>query len=420
MIHQPIPPPLLMALPFGALLAAIALAPLLFAEWWGKYYPRVCFSLAAFVILYYVFALEASPRVLHTASEYISFITLIGSLFIVSGGIHISIKGEATPWANVLFLAAGALLANVLGTTGASLLLIRPWIRANRYRISSHHVVFFIFIISNVGGCLTPVGDPPLFLGYLHGMQFWWVARHGWAVWLTGVTVLLAMFYAVDARNYARAPKPVRDTLTAHETWRLQGVLNLGFLGVILGAVFMNHPPFLREALMIAAALGSYWTTHKSIHESNQFTFHPIKEVAILFVGIFATMMPALDWLAANAGRIGTPTPGLFYFGSGALSSVLDNAPTYLSFFSALLGSSGSPDVQSLSITHSAGILAVSVESVFFGANTYIGNGPNFMVKAIADHQKVHTPSFLGYVLRYTLPYMAPVLILVWFLFFRR
>ena len=298
-----------MVAPFIALLAAIALAPLRFADWWGRHYPKVCFALAALVVAYYLFVLDATPRVLHTASEYFSFIALIGSLFVVSGGIHITIKGEATPRANVIFLAVGALVANVLGTTGASMLLIRPWLRANKYRVTAHHMVFFIFIVSNAGGCLTPVGDPPLFLGYLNGVPFWWVAQHGWHIWLTGVAILLAMFYVVDARNYARAPKPVRQEQTGHEQWRFDGLANLFFLALVLGAVFVNHPPFLREALMIGAGLGSYFTTRQSVHKSNHFNLHPIKEVAILFVGIFATMMPALDWLATNAGGSARPRP---------------------------------------------------------------------------------------------------------------
>jgi len=408
-----------MVAPFIALLAAIALAPLQFPDWWGKHYPKVCFALAALVAAYYLLGLGATPRVLQTASEYFSFIALIGSLFVVSGGIHINVKGEATPAANILFLFIGAVTANLLGTTGASMLLIRPWLRMNKYRVAGHHVVFFIFIVSNVGGCLTPIGDPPLFLGYLQGVKFWWVARQGWMIWVTALVILLTMFYFVDARNFARAPKQVRENQTGHEQWQFQGLANLAFLGVILGAVFINHPPFLREALMIAAALGSYFTTPRSVHESNQFTLQPIKEVAILFIGIFGTMMPALDWLAANAGKLGTATPATFYFGSGILSSVLDNAPTYLSFLSALLGTTGIHDAATLSTACPTGLLAVSIGSVFFGANTYIGNGPNFMVKAIADHQKVHTPTFLGYIVKYTLPFMLPMLIVVWLLFFR-
>jgi Na+/H+ antiporter NhaD/arsenite permease-like protein len=409
-----------MVAPFIVLLAAIAMAPLLFADWWGKHYAKLSFALAAGVVAYYLLGLKAAPRVLETASEYFSFIVLIGSLFVISGGIHINIKGEATPLNNVIFLGVGAVVANVLGTTGASMLLIRPWLRANKYRVTAHHVVFFIFIVSNVGGCLTPVGDPPLFLGYLNGVPFWWVARQGWPIWLTGVAILLAMFYAVDARNYARAPQEVRQQQTGHEQWRFEGLANLFFLTIVLGAVFINHPHFLREALMIGAALGSYFTTPRPIHESNQFNLHPIREVAVLFVGIFATMMPALDWLAANAGKLGAPVPGVFYFGSGVLSSVLDNAPTYLSFLSALLGASKEHQVAGLLADCSREVLAISFGAVFFGACTYIGNGPNFMVKAIADHQKVHTPSFPGYIAKFTLPFMLPMLVVVWLLFFRR
>jgi Na+/H+ antiporter NhaD/arsenite permease-like protein len=406
-------------LPFVLLLATIALAPLLFADWWGRHYPKVSFSLAAVVVLYYCLGLQALQNVVHTAEEYFSFIALVGSLFVVSGGIHIRVKGEATPSANTLFLAVGAVLANLLGTTGASMLLIRPWLRMNKYRVTAHHVCFFIFIISNVGGCLTPIGDPPLFLGYLSGIPFWWVAKNCWLIWLTGLGILLAMFFVVDSRNFKRAPRTVREHETAHEEWHFDGLTNLFFLAVILGAVFVNHPTFLREFLMIAAAAGSYFTTKKPVHEANHFTFHPVKEVAILFVGIFGTMMPALDWLAANAGKLGSARPAFFYFGSGTLSSVLDNAPTYLSFLSALFGVAGTSDINVLLAQHPAAIIAISAGSVFFGANTYIGNGPNFMVKAIADHQKVHTPTFVGYIAKFTLPFMLPMLIVVWLLFFR-
>ncbi len=474
--HETLVPNPWMILPFGVLLATIALAPLFAASWWSKHYPKVAYALGAVTLSYYylAFGARANPRVLHVAHEYVSFIALIGSLFIVSGGIHITVKGEATPMTNVVFLLVGAIVANFLGTTGASMLLIRPWIRMNKYRITGHHIAFFIFIVSNVGGCLTPIGDPPLFMGYLKGVPFWWVAEHCWPMWAVGIGTLLAMFFFVDSLNYRRAPKPVRDRETAQETWRFNGLVNLFFLAVILAAVFVKAPPFLREALMIAAALGSYFTTHKSVHEANHFDFHPIKEVAVLFIGIFATMMPALDWLALKSADLGHPSPAFFYWGSGVLSSVLDNVPTYMSFLEAIFGSSISPEVvqqvqhliagggadlaavtgphaeqvratfAALQTYHAADlakgavdvehievafllgntafnkfILAISVGAVFFGANTYIGNGPNFMVKSIADQQKVHTPTFLGFVFRYTLPFMLPMLILVWWLFFR-
>jgi Na+/H+ antiporter NhaD/arsenite permease-like protein len=355
------------------------------------------------------------------AHEYVSFIALIGSLYVVSGGIHIRVKGEATPLVNTVFLLVGAVIANLLGTTGASMLLIRPWIRMNKYRITGYHIVFFIFLVSNVGGCLTPVGDPPLFLGYLTGIPFWWVAEHCWPMWAVGVGALLGIFYVLDRRNFGRAPRPVRERETAHETWRFEGLGNVFFLAVILGAVFIQRPMFLREALMVAAAAGSYFTTRREVHEANEFNFHPIQEVGILFAGIFSTMMPALDWLALNAEQLlgDHPRPGLFFWSCGTLSAVLDNAPTYLSYLSALMGAVHDANVPHLLQTQGANVVAISVAAVFFGAATYIGNGPNFMVKSIADHQKVHAPTFLGYVLRYTLPYLLPVLILTWALFFR-
>jgi Na+/H+ antiporter NhaD/arsenite permease-like protein len=417
-----------MMLPFGLLLACIALGPLINGDLWGKHYSKVAFGLGAVALAYYLFGLQAHTHVLHVAHEYVSFIILIGSLFVVSGGIHITVKGEATPFENITFLIIGAIIANFLGTTGASMLLIRPWIRMNKYRITAHHIVFFIFIVSNVGGCLTPIGDPPLFLGYLKGVPFWWVAKQCWPIWATAIGILLAMFYVVDMINYRRAPKQVRADLAApHDVFKFQGLHNVLFLGLILGAVFVNHPIFLREALMVGAAVGSYFTTSKPIHESNHFNFHPIKEVAILFAGIFSTMMPALDWLQANAAhyaeKLGGFSPTLFYWGSGSLSSVLDNAPTYLSFLSAGAGEAVNrpADITALTADPKFAVLlvAISIGSVFFGANTYIGNGPNFMVKAIADHQKVHTPSFLGYVFKFTLPIMLPMLLIVWFIFFR-
>ncbi len=466
-----------MIAPFGVLLAAIALAPLFFADWWSKHYAKVAFALGTVTLVYYLFGLQATHRVLEVTHEYVSFIALIGSLFIVSGGIHINVKGEATPMGNVVFLLIGAIAANLLGTTGASMLLIRPWIRMNKYRITAHHIVFFIFIVSNVGGCLTPIGDPPLFLGYLAGIPFWWVAEHCLPMWAVGIGVLLAMFYVMDRFNFARAPRQVREKETAHEHWRFDGLSNIFFLAVILASVFINNPPFLREGLMIAAAVGSYFTTKQPVHEANHFNFHPIKEVAILFIGIFATMMPALDWLGLNAKTLlgANPASGLFYWGSGSLSSVLDNAPTYLSFLSATFGTfvdtntvsqvqhlvqTGGTDLATLTganaeqirntfaaLQHYHGdhvlakgvtvdeievcfllgnatfnkfILAISIGAVFFGANTYIGNGPNFMVKSIADQQKIRTPSFLGYIFKFTLPFMLPMLILVWWFFFRQ
>jgi Na+/H+ antiporter NhaD/arsenite permease-like protein len=410
-----------MILPFALLLGAMALAPLLAAKWWLRHYPKVSLGLGAITLGYYLLGLPASARVWHTTHDYISFIALIGSLFVVSGGIHIRVKGEATPSANVIFLFIGAMAANFLGTTGAAMLLIRPWIRMNRYRVTAHHIAFFIFIVANVGGCLTPIGDPPLFLGYLQGVPFWWVAKNCWPIWAMGVGILLALFYFVDRINFTRAPRQVREPETAPEMWRFDGLLNLFFLAVILGAVFVTRPVFVREALMVAAAIGSYFTSPKSIHAANDFNFRPIQEVAVLFAGIFATMMPALDWLDQNAGEwLGqNPAPGVFFWGAGALSGVLDNAPTYLGSLNALFGATGAKDAGELLNQHALNLLAISVGAVFFGAATYIGNGPNFMVKAVADQQKIRMPTFPGFVLKFTLPFLLPMLLAIWLIFFR-
>jgi len=412
--------------PFVLLLGSIAILPLSNKSWWEKNFGFVSFGLGLVVILHYLFQVKNPHILIHTGFEYFSFIALIGSLFVISGGIHINVKGEATPLANSIFLLVAAFLANLMGTTGASMVFIRPWIRMNKYRLTAFHIVFFIFLVSNVGGGLTPMGDPPLFLGYLKGIPFFWVLENVLPIWVLTISLLLAIFFVLDTFNFRKAPREVQVKETgAGEEWKFLGIRNVFFLCMIIGAVFVNHPPFLREAIMISAAVLSYKTTKKDVHESNDFNFGPIKEVAILFVGIFATMIPALEWLEHYAPKLGINTPGQFFWGSGILSSVLDNAPTYLNFLSAATGlfhytdSSVADPVSMLLANHSHYIRAISVGSVFFGAVTYIGNGPNFLVKSIADQSKVKTPSFFGYFFNYSLPVLIPIFFLVWLLFFR-
>jgi Na+/H+ antiporter NhaD/arsenite permease-like protein len=465
------PNPLWIA-PFVALLLSIALMPFIAPQWWHRRYPWVALALGALTAGYYTITLDHGARMLHSLHEYVSFICLIGSLFVVSGGIHIRVRGESRPVVNVLYLLAGGLLANVLGTTGASMLLIRPFLRTNKYRLTSYHVVFFIFIVSNIGGCLTPLGDPPLFLGYLRGVPFLWVAEHCWAIWAFAMIALLGIFWILDSIDFMRAPKEVRDRETTREQWHFDGLHNLFFLGLILVAVFLQQPSFLREALMAAAALGSYATTRRTVHEANHFNFEPLKEVAFLFAGIFATMVPALDWLELNSSSMGLVTPAQYYWGSGTLSAVLDNAPTYLSYLAASIGlfvdqdivsqvqqlvaahgsnltvtvgphvaeikatmaaiqkyhpellAAGRVSLEQIQVCHLLGchnlyIIAISVASVFFGACTYIGNGPNFMVKSIAEHAGAKMPGFFGYVFKFVLPLLLPVLAAVWWLWFR-
>ncbi len=461
-----------MILPFGLLLLAIAVMPFINRQWWEHNYPKVAITFALITISYYLFWLDNPQRLLHTGYEYISFIALIGSLFVVAGGIHIRIRGRAKPLSNVFLLGIGAVLSNLVGTTGASMILIRPFVRVNRYRIKPFHVVFFIFIVSNMGGALTPIGDPPLFLGYLKGIPFFWIAETVWFKWAMAMVMILAVFYVLDYISYHRLPESIRLNLAAeHEEGEVSGGQNVFFLAVILIAVFITHPPFLRELLMALAAAGSYLTTKHEIHKKNNFNFLPIKEVTVLFFGIFATMIPALDWLAQNPSALGIYTPGQFFWGTGTLSAFLDNAPTYLNFLSAATGllvtsddarqiirlvqnhgaelslvtgphaleikaafaallkyhfdivrsGSISPDFANtayLIANHSKFVQAISLGAVFFGAMTYIGNGPNFMVKSIAEQSGVRCPTFFGYAFKYSVPVLLPVFVLVWFLFF--
>jgi len=418
-------PPALLILPFVLLLAAIAVMPFINKSWWERHYWKASVLLGSSSIVYYLVGLRQFERVAQVAHEYVSFIALVGSLFVVSGSILIRVKGEAKPWVNCVFLALGAILANVIGTTGASMLLIRPWIRMNKYRITAFHIVFFIFIVSNAGGCLTPIGDPPLFLGYLRGVPFWWVAKQAWMIWLVVIGLLVAIFGLLDRQNFLRASRQVRERETASESWHFDGLRNLWFLGAVLLAVFLRHPPGLSEGLMLAAAVGAYRLTAQQIHDANEFNFGPLREVAWLFAGIFATMMPALDYLGEQAEQLGLDSAMSFYWLTGSLSSVLDNAPTYLTFLALAMGrehlSVNAPeDVRLFLSPRGNELLAISLGAVLFGAMTYIGNGPNFMVKAIAEQSKVRTPSFFDYLFRYALPVLLPIFGLVAVLCFWR
>ncbi|TAK60186.1 MAG: sodium:proton antiporter [Bacteroidetes bacterium] len=462
-----------MITPFVLLLLAIAVMPFINKHWWEKNYPFVSIALGIVTILYYLIGLGNGGRMVHSGIEYLSFIILIGSLFVVAGGIHIRVRGKSTPIKNVAFLGIGALISNVLGTTGASMILIRPFLRVNRYRLRGFHVIFFIFLVSNMGGALTPIGDPPLFLGYLKGVPFFWVLANVWHIWLFASMAVILIFYIVDKISFHRYEREVKlhpDEFD-EETY-IYGLPNIFFLAVILVAVFIQKPLFLREALMVIAATGSYYFTKPDIHRRNDFNFHPIKEVAFLFLGIFATMVPALDWLEMNAAKIGITSAGQFYWGTGILSSVLDNAPTYLNFLSASIGlfvdaeiisqvqhlvSTHGADIATINGAHSEEIKntfavltkyhgdlvatgnvplsdiqvcylignhniylkAISIAAVFFGAVTYIGNGPNFMVKSIAEQANAECPSFFGYFVKYSLPILIPVFILVWWIWFK-
>ena len=330
-------------IPFALLLACIAMMPFIARHFWEHNHQWVSLGLATLVTAYYCFGVQtpqARGAMAKSFGEYISFICLLGSLFVVSGGILIRVRRKATPVVNTGVLLVGAILANVFGTTGASMLLIRPFLRINKGHIRPYHVVFFIFAVSNLGGSLTPIGDPPLFLGYLKGVPFWWVAEHCWPAWAVGIGALLAAFFVFDTVSHGQQERAPHDADDLGPTVSIFGAGNIVYIAVILAAVFMPTP--WRELLMVFAACASLWTTPQRIHRENVFNFAPIKEVALLFIGIFATMVPALNYLSSHANDAAfkkyLQTPGQFYFASGSLSSVLDNAPTYMTFLETELG----------------------------------------------------------------------------------
>lgn len=426
-------PPVFMIAPFILLLAMIATGPLFYAHFWEKHYAKVAIALGLFVVVFYWFVMKDTEHLVHTLGEYISFITLLGSLFVASGGILIRVDKKATPFVNVAMLFIGAILANIFGTTGASMLLIRPFMNLNKKRLKPYHIIFFIFIISNVGGVLTPIGDPPLFLGFLKGISFLWFFGHAWFIWLPAVAVILTIFFFVDSNN-----KTDKEDLTEY-TGKIEfkGFKNLIYLAIILGSVVIDPNvmswvpslsplPFgIREILMTIILIIAYKTADKKILEYNEFTFGPIKEVAFLFIGIFATMIPALQLVAYQAGVMrDSLTQGIFYWASGGLSSILDNAPTFVTFLSGAMGRVGldmnsKVQVQQFAAQYPVYLQAISVACVFFGANTYIGNGPNFMVKSIAESSGLKMPSFFGYIVKYSLPVLIPVFFVIWLIFFR-
>jgi Na+/H+ antiporter NhaD/arsenite permease-like protein len=399
-------------LPFATLLLSIAVLPLLAGHFWHRRYPLVCLCLAIPVLAY--FSYLDPHRLSETALDYVSFIILLGALYVVTSGVVVEGGIIASPLGNTAYLAVGALIANAIGTTGASMLLVRPLIRANRHRARISHVfVFFIFLVSNIGGSLTPLGDPPLFLGYLAGVPFLWTLRL-WPQWLTAVGIVLAIFFAFDsfvARGESRA-----DEIAGVEeegTLRLDGKRNLLYLAGVVACIFIDRP--LREIGMLAMALLSYRTTPEHVHDRNEFTLGPIREVAILFAGIFATMIPALVVLEQRGAALGVTEPWQFFWATGLLSSFLDNAPTYLTFLSTARGLGLPADVVGVP----AHILAaISCGAVFMGANSYIGNGPNFMVKAIVEENGIAMPSFFGY-MAYSVSILVPTFAVVTILFFR-
>src|SRR6266446_6529560 len=385
------------------ILLAIALLPLVAPHWWESNTNKalVALTLGVPVASYLLLQGESGwHSVQHTLHEYVEFMLLLGSLYIISGSIILRGDLQATPVVNGCFLALGAVLASIMGTTGASMLLIRPLLQTNaERRYVAHTVVFFIFLVSNIGGCLTPLGDPPLFLGYLRGVPFTWTLSL-WPAWLAMVVVLLVVYGVWDIIMHAReSPQALQFDRTHIEPLRLQGSINFLFLGLVVTAVALVPSPW-RMLLMLAATGGSLFLGETAARHANQFTYAPIIEVAVLFLGIFLTMIPALEFLDQHGASLEVNTPARFFWITGALSSFLDNAPTYMTFFEAArVQTSLTPGGTTVAGVQDIWLKAISLGAVCMGANSYIGNGPNFMVKAVAEDAGIKMPSFFGYMI---------------------
>ena len=437
----------LWGVPFAGLLLSIALVPLVAPIFWHHHYGKLtAFWGLAFLLPFAATfgAGAAGVNLVHALlAEYIPFVILLTALFTVAGGIYIKGNLHGSPLLNTSILAIGAVLASFMGTTGASMLLIRPLIRANDNRAHKVHlVVFFIFIVSNVGGSLTPLGDPPLFLGFLKGVDFFWTVSHIFPDTLLTLAYLLGLFFVIDTWLFSKSGEIKRvDPTPDTQGIGFDGKLNFLWLGVVIALVLISGfwkspvvfdvagtpvglPGLVRDVGLVVVTLLSLWLTPGKVHNDNQFGWAPMQEVAKLFAGIFLTIIPVIAMLKAGVngpfgaivkavtGPDGQPIPAMYFWATGILSSFLDNAPTYLVFFNTAGG-----DPVTLMTTLAPTLAAISAGAVFMGANTYIGNAPNLMVKAIAEDRGVKMPSFFGYML-WSGVILMPMFVVITYLFF--
>jgi Na+/H+ antiporter NhaD/arsenite permease-like protein len=415
-------------LPFVGVLLSVAILPGLTPRFWKKYRALLLTTLSIPVL-----ALSAAINlewIFQAFTDYVSFICLLGALYSVGGSLYVQGAPKANPLTNVGFMVLGAILGGLIGTLGASMLLIRPLVRSNRGRKHEAHVIiFFIFIVSNVGGLLTPLGDPPIFLGYLAGVPFWWTLKL-FPMWLFAITLLSAIFLSIDVYFYLNDPDfrgPLKQDIKL--PFKIVGRRNLILIpiiimGLILPKTYLPLLPFWQVAIRVFCLVFVIFVGHritpKQVMVMNNFSWEPFKEVAIIFAGIFVTMIPAIKYLELNAVSVGLSSPWAFYWLSGILSGVLDNAPTFAAFFAIAQGLG--KDFATVTLENGGAISfsllsAISCASVFFGAFTYIGNGPNLLVKNVAEDERVHMPSFLTYIL-WSTGFLLPVLFLVGVIFF--
>lgn len=422
-------------IPFVLMLLSIAVLPLAAPKWWESNLHKLCVAVVlALPAGIYLVANGMGDRLEHQMLyDYLPFIILLCSLFVVTGGIDIRGDIEATPRVNTLILAIGFLLASFMGTTGAAMLLIRFIININKQRThKTHTILFFIALIANCGGVLTPLGDPPLFLLYLRGAHFTWFLSL-LPEWLFTGTVLLAIYYLTDRYFHGKEPsEALRADRTEVTKLRLSGGINIVYLAAVIAAVsFVNqsyipsmadenaplYVKFLREIVLVVIILLSVFTTDRETRRQNNFTWDPIIEVGFLFIGIFATMTPALLFLNTHAAKLGLHQPWQFFYGAGSLSAFLDNAPTAVAFHTVAQGLPQVPDAVYVAGIPQALLKAIALGSVFFGSMTYIGNGPNFMVKAIAEQSGIKMPGFFGYMVKFSLVVLLPVYVVTQLIF---
>jgi Na+/H+ antiporter NhaD/arsenite permease-like protein len=439
--------PLWSVLPFAGILLSIALIPLFAPHFWEHHFPKVSAFWALVLAIPFLFFFKgvAVYEIAHIfIVDYIPFIILLWALFTVSGGIYVKGSLKGTPAVNAVILLIGTILASIIGTTGASMLMIRPILRSNSWRVHKvHTVVFFIFLVSNIGGALTPLGDPPLFLGFLHGVPFFWTLNIFPQMAFASV-ILLVLYFILDSYYYKKEDKIGLES-SASEPLRIQGAQNFIFLAGIVAAVLFSgmvklgevnifgiHQSIenlIKDAILIVMGFLSLIFTKPEVRQGNEFSWAPILEVAYLFAGIFMTIIPALAIL--KAGENGAlawliksiNTPAHYFWAAGALSSFLDNAPTYLTFFNSAIGKfyPGMPEAQAVArliVEKIPYLAAISAGAVFMGANTYIGNAPNFMVKSIAEEAGVKMPTFFGYMFKYSIPILVVLFIIITFIFF--
>ena len=423
--------PLIALLPFILMLLAIAMFPLFWNHFWEKNKNKLLIAVILSIpVVIYLLSAGLTDKLFHTiVFDYIPFIILLGSLFTITGGIYLSGDIEAKPAINTLFLSAGALLASFVGTTGAAMLLIRPVIQTNRQRkFKVHTILYFIGIVANCGGLLTPLGDPPLFMMYLRGAPFEWFFKL-FPEWLFVNIFLLIIYFFVDTYYYKKEDiSAIKIDKASVRPLKLEGKRNFIFLiMVILAVAFLNEQylsimhsnhyyKFIREAVILLAAYLSMLVTPKLLRTSNNFTWQPIQEVAYLFLGIFVTMVPCLLYLEWNAKALGVSSPTSFYYYTGLLSSFLDNTPTAVTFHSLATGLGVNTGAVVAGIPEEL-LKAICVGAVFFGSMTYIGNGPNFMVKTVAEENNIKMPDFFSYIFKFSLLVLLPAFIIVQLLF---